>query len=293
MKKLLIILSVLAVFSCKNEAKKETTEVEEIEEVKEPKLVFQWQTDSVLVSSESVIYDKKNDILYVSSINDTEDGTQGEGYISKVNLKGEITNLNWVTGLNDPKGLGLHNDVLYVADVDKVEAIDITSGEKIKTYSIEGSEFLNDISTDENGAVYVTDSYKWKVHKIENETISAVLDSVVGPNGVLVDKNNFLVASWEGKELLNFNLEDKTSKVLSTGIEGLDGIEAVGDGNYLVSSWYGKLFLVDTQANKNILLLDTTEEKIGAADIEYIPEQNLLLVPTFYKNGVTAYKFEY
>jgi hypothetical protein len=40
------------------------------------------------------------------------------------------------------------------------------------------------------------------------------------------------------------------------------------------------------------LLLDTSAEEIGAADIEYISEKNLLLIPTFFKNGLTAYELE-
>jgi hypothetical protein len=41
---------------------------------------------------------------------------------------------------------------------------------------------------------------------------------------------------------------------------------------------------------KNTKLLDTSADKINAADIEYIPEKRLLLVPTFFKNTVVAYE---
>jgi hypothetical protein len=40
------------------------------------------------------------------------------------------------------------------------------------------------------------------------------------------------------------------------------------------------------------LLLDTNESS-QTADIGYIPEENLVLVPTFFSNKVVAYKLEY
>jgi hypothetical protein len=39
-------------------------------------------------------------------------------------------------------------------------------------------------------------------------------------------------------------------------------------------------------------LLDTKEAKINAADLEYIPGKNLLLVPTFFVNTITAYSIK-
>jgi hypothetical protein len=38
-------------------------------------------------------------------------------------------------------------------------------------------------------------------------------------------------------------------------------------------------------------LIDTKEEKINAADIEYDAKTKTLYVPTFFANGVSAYTF--
>jgi hypothetical protein len=40
------------------------------------------------------------------------------------------------------------------------------------------------------------------------------------------------------------------------------------------------------------LLLNTSTEKINAADIKYIPANHLLLVPTFLDNRVMAYEIK-
>jgi len=37
-------------------------------------------------------------------------------------------------------------------------------------------------------------------------------------------------------------------------------------------------------------LLNTKSQQINTADCEYIIDKNLLLVPTFFKNGVIAYR---
>lgn len=59
--------------------------------------------------------------------------------------------------------------------------------------------------------------------------------------------------------------------------------------DFIISNWNGEINHVS--ANGQVRkLLDTKTEKINAADIEYIAEQNLLLVPTFFANKVVAYE---
>ena len=69
-------------------------------------LNLKWETDPTLTTCESVLYDQERDVLYVSNINGQPDGKDGNGFISKLNLDGKVTELEWVKGLNAPKGLG-------------------------------------------------------------------------------------------------------------------------------------------------------------------------------------------
>ncbi len=84
---------------------------------------------------------------------------------------------------------------------------------------------------------------------------------------------------------------DKNTKSLSKiadGLVGGDGIIPVGK-DFTISNWNGEINHVS--ANGQVKkLLDTKTEKVNAADIEYIPELNLLLVPTFFANKVVAYE---
>src|SRR5215470_2720317 len=78
-----------------------------------------WETDTVLKVPESVLYDGENKVLYVSNIDGKEPwGKDGKGSIAKIGLDGKIVAVDWVTGLDAPKGLGIYKGKLYAADID-------------------------------------------------------------------------------------------------------------------------------------------------------------------------------
>jgi hypothetical protein len=60
-------------------------------------LVKKWQTDTLLKTPESVLYDAKGGILYVSNIDGAPDGKDGKGSIGKVGLDGKIIAVDWVS----------------------------------------------------------------------------------------------------------------------------------------------------------------------------------------------------
>ena len=259
-----------------------------VQESKTPTLTKKWETDSVLTTCESVLYDPANDVLYVANIAGKPDSVDGNGFISKVGLDGIVTAAQWVKGLNAPKGMGISNGKLYVADITNLVEIDIANGSITKTYPVEGAQFLNDVTVDGSGKVYVSDSNSGAVSVLENGAVTAFLTGQHGPNGLLSDGETFLVALWADKTL---NIVDASKQVviMADSIENPDGIEAVGDGGYLVSSWNGKVTYVAADG-KTTEILNTTADGVSAADIEYIAAKKLLLIPTFFKNKVVAYE---
>lgn len=288
MKNLLFILFglVFLTTSCRN-TKKETAEV--TEQAAAPALTQKWETDTVLTTCESVLYDAERNVLYVSNINGTPDEKDGNGSIARVSLDGTVTDAAWVTGLDAPKGMGIRGNRLFVTDIDRIVEIDADAGKIVKTYPIQGASFLNDVTVAANGDVYVSDSNAGFIVRISGEEATVWMDSVNGPNGLLADGGTLLMASWEAGTLNAIDLQSQEITVKAEGIEHPDGIEAVGDGAYLVSTWDGMVHLVNADGSKH-LLLDTRDAGANAADIEYIPEQNLLLVPTFSANKVVAYE---
>ena len=247
-----------------------------------------WTTDSLLTTCESVLYDPDKNVLYVSNIKGEADAKDGNGTIAKVNLDGEIIAADWVKGLDAPKGLGMSNGMLYVADIDQIVEIDTETGEITKKYPVPGAQFLNDITVDTTGKIYASDSNTGRIAALFDGQVATWLDNVKGPNGLLADRGQFYVLSWGDKTLSMLDPESGKLRVKAEGLEGPDGLEALSDSSFMVSSWYGTLSYVGPDW-KPVLILDTRDQGFNAADIEYIPEKKMLLVPTFEKNSVMAY----
>jgi|ERR1044071_2215826 sugar lactone lactonase YvrE len=283
MKPLIALAVVLTVITACQPTKEQKTEV------KTPSLTMKWASDTTLTTCESVLYDQNADVLYVADIAGKPDSIDHVGYISKLGLDGKVIDAQWVKGLNAPKGMGLANGKLYVADINTLVEIDPATGTVTKSYPVEGAKFLNDVTTDGSGKVYVSDSNTGTVSVLENGTISPYLTGIAGVNGLLSDGNTFLVASFSGGTL---NTVDGSKQVVlkADSVENADGVEAVGDGGYLVSSWNGKVTYVAPDGTTTKLLDTTGEKNQSAADIEYIPSKKLLLVPTFFGNKVVAYE---
>jgi DNA-binding beta-propeller fold protein YncE len=253
-----------------------------------PTLELTWETDTLMTTSESVIYDESNNVLYVSNINGAPDGKDGNGFISKISLNGTLITQKWIEGMDAPKGMGLYGGKLYVTDINRLHEIDIATGKIAMTYPVEGASFLNDITVDAKGNVYISDMDTHEILLFANGTVSKWLTGQTAPNGLLAEENTLWMALWNDKTLNQIDIATQAVTLKSDSIENPDGIEAVGDGGYLVSSWNGMVTYVSAEG-KNTVLLDTRADSVSAADIEYIASKNLLLVPTFFKNTVRAY----
>ena len=127
-----------------------------------------WETDSIINMPESVLPDTKASILYVSIMGNSADEKDGIGGIGKLDLNGKIIDLDWIHGLNSPKGLAKYGNTLYAADITDVVVIDIPSSKIVRKIPIAGSIFLNDITVTDKGVVYVSDSRTKKIHQIIN-----------------------------------------------------------------------------------------------------------------------------
>lgn len=281
------ILFLAVLFIACQPAKKETTEAV-IEEPGSPTLTKLWESDTLLTTCESVIYDPANDILYVANINGAPDGKDGNGFISRLSLDGKIATAQWVAGMDAPKGMGIYNGKLFVTDIDRIHEVDIVTGKIANTYPAEGAKFLNDITVDDAGKVYISDSNTGNILLLDNGKVSVWMSGLQGPNGLLAEGSNLKMASFAAG---TFNAIDSNKQVtlIADSIDNGDGIEAVGDGGYLVSSWNGMVHYVDPTGTP-ALILDTRADSVSAADIEYIAGKKLLLVPGFFKNKVIAYE---
>jgi len=294
--KLIMLSIVVFLMACGNASNEndsnELNENDSITKTTTIELVKLWQTDTLLITSEAVCFHPEMNTIFVSNIgNVPPDNKDGDGTISKIDTEGKIVEQSWVKGLSAPKGLGFFEDYLYVTDITELVKIKISTGEIEKKYPIEDAKFLNDVAIDSNGDVYFTDSGSDKVYLLKNDTVSVFKQiEGVNPNGVLVEEDRVLVIAYNGVGFIAINKETKEHNVLAKGIANGDGIVAIKEG-YIVSAWNGEVFFVASTENAEpVKILDTQEEKLNTADIGSIPGKNVLLIPTFFGNTVTAYQ---
>lgn len=254
------------------------------------KLEKLWSTSKDLRTPESVLYVNALNIAFAANMGDSLDKKTGDGFISQIDLTGKITNLKWVTGLNDPKGMAVLNGKLYVADMDELVEIDIDKATILKHYPAPGSKFLNDVTASSDGVVYVSDMKDQRIYALIDGVFSSWLynEKLNYVNGLWVE-GSILYAGNNSVWQIDIKTKEMTALINETG--GIDGLETIGNGNFIFSNWGGKIYVSDN--GKVIKLLDTTAEKRNSADIDYIPEQKIVLVPTFFGNNVDAYKLEW
>ena len=260
------------------------------------KLVKVWETDTTLRTPESVLYDGRTDVLYVANIDGKSDALDGSGFISKVSLDGKIENLRWTSGLNAPKGMGLYKNRLYVTDIYRLVAINTETGQAEKTWDAvdQKAAFLNDVTVAKDGTVYVSDSRADKIYRLKDDKWEVWMEGeqLNKPNGVLaVGKNQLMIGCTKTGALRSVDVNTKTMMTIADGMTATDGIVPEGKGNYFVSDWNGQVFHVNADGTKQ-QLIDTRADKVNAADIDYVAKRKLLIVPTFFKNKLVAYRWE-
>ncbi len=243
-----------------------------------------WETDTVVAIPESVL--PVGNILYVSQIDGGGWVADGKGGVAKIAPDGKIIDLNWITGLNAPKGLGIYKNRIYAADISEVVVIDIKKGQVEKKIAIDNANGLNDITVSDNGVVFVSDSKQSKIWRIENDVPVLYLDNMKGVNGLKVVKDELVIGA--GKDFLRADAQKKVTKIADVP-QAIDGIEPVGNGDFIVTAWSGWVFYVEANGSVTTLL-ETHEQKKNTADIGYDPVKRIVYIPSFNGKTVAAYK---
>ena len=262
-----------------------------------------WTLSQGLAQPESVLYDATRSRLYVSNVQGHPTQKDGKGYLSTVSLEGKLLEKEWVSGLNAPKGMAMVGDTLYVSDIDVLVAIDIDKAKVLKRYQANNAKFLNDVTADKAGNVYVSGMLTNTVHCLCQGKFEIWLQdaSLMNPNGLLAEEKRLVIGSWgimkggfattTAGHLQTVDYANK--KITSLGndqpVGNLDGLESDGASGYYVTDWMvGKLFHFDAAGKAQLLM----QLKKGSADHAFLPDKNLLLIPmmndsqlkTFQKN---------
>jgi sugar lactone lactonase YvrE len=261
-----------------------------------------WQTDG-LQQPESAVFDTEREVFYVSNVAGGPMDRNGEGHISRVGPEGELLEADWVTGLDAPKGLALAEGMLYVADIDRLVAIDVEEGAIAQTYEAQGAEFLNDVTADDQGRIYVSDMMANTIWRLDGDQFEVWVEdeALEQPNGLLAESDRIVVGSW-GVMTDGFETETpghlkvvdlETGEVQSLGdgtpVGNLDGVEPDGQGGYLVTDWMAGALLRIDESGKFEQLLDLNQ---GSADHTVLEDQRLVVIPMMNDDQLLAYRLD-
>ncbi len=256
-----------------------------------------WETSDEFSVPESVYYDESRDMLYVSNFNRIKATTANEGFLSKIGLDGTVIELHWIDGLDGPCGMAMVADHLFVAEsTGQIVEIDVAEGIILKRYQIADTTFLNDIATDSEGVIYVTDTTKQAdetdIHILKGGSVEPWLtgDEARKANGILYHDGDLIFGNTGDGFLKRVSIETGTiENITCLGGGIIDGIKLLSDGRLIVSHWEGQIYLVDKDGKVH-QIHDGYPMRLNAADIEYVGPHHLLIVPTFLGNKVVAYR---
>lgn len=241
---------------------------------------------------ESVVYDEERDVVYVSNIGENE---AGDGFISKVDKDGDVLEMKWITDLEDPKGLQIKGDKLYVTDNTRLVEMSIPEGEITQTWEIDDADFLNDITIDDEGTMYISDSGKSAIYTLNpsgeiREWLTT--EQLRYPNGLLVVDDQIYVAAWGGENggpVLRVDLQSKEiEQISSEEVGNLDGIQKLPNENsFYISDWAtGKIHKINSDGTiREILISDRS-----AGDILFLEKEDKLALPMNLQNEVWWYQ---
>jgi len=283
MKPLLLILISLSILSaCKSQSDTETNVVNN------DTLIYVSTIDSLNVP-ESVCQSPDKNMFYVANINGMPTDVDSNGFITIVNNEGVVN--KWIEGLNAPKGMAYFKNWLCVTDINRIVVIDIAQGKIMATYPIDSAQFLNDVTVDDNGIFYVSDSYGNKVYSfdIQNKPEVFIDKDLDGANGMFYSEDKLYIGNKN--YILEYDLKNAESKKIEVNKGGIDGLYKMKTGDFLISDWKGNVHIV--KANGDVkLLLSTEAQEINAADFCFVEDTKTLFIPTFFANSVMIYKLE-
>ena len=200
---------------------------------------------------EAVRYDPAQDVYFVSNFGEGNPAaTDNNGFISRMRPDGSIERLRWIAGgtnsvtLHAPRGMTIVGDTLWVADADAVRGFNRVTGAPVRSVSFSGIDvgFLNDVAPAPDGTIYITDTGKNRIYRVNNDASIAIGDQGLGaPNGITWDATNsrFIVVPYSGAHAIRaWNTATNALIDVGTSANGarFDGVEVLPGNRVLVAS---------------------------------------------------------
>ena len=183
---------------------------------------------------ESIDFDPINNRYLIANKND--------GKIMQRSSNGTIS--QFIGGISpNPYGIEVVGTTVYACCSGKVLGFDLTTGLQVFSVNL-GASFLNGITHDNSGNLFVTDFTAKKIYRINiaNQAFYVFAQSLSeSPNGIIFDEpsNSLVFVNWGlAAKIIRCSLVDSTvTTILTTSYTHIDGIARKANGDFYISTW--------------------------------------------------------
>lgn len=257
-----------------------------------------WTVADCAGTPSHVLFDPDSESLFVSQISGAGDVKDGDGIITRLSLDGYVTKCAWHSGLHAPKGLARRGDVLWVSDIDELCEVRIDDATLVRRVPVAGAKFLVGVSVDAQGTVYAADMLTSSIYRLRDGECAKFVfgPGLESPAGLIAEKDRFVLAAWglttdytteTPGRLLALNLKSgETEPFSKRPLGNLYGLVSDGGKGYLGTDWAsGRVFHFSSGAEPRELFALPK----GAAGIEYVPAERLLVVAELTESRISAF----
>lgn len=238
---------------------------------------------------ESVLHDARADVYLVSNVAGHPFLKDGTGFISRVAPDGKVLDLQWIAGLDAPKGLAIHEDLLAVSDITVLRRYRRDTGAVHDVIELPGATCLNDVVAAPDGSFFVTDMGMradgdgfaptgsdaiYRVASNGEVTRIAHGSELSMPNGLAVQNSELLMVPFGAPKLQRYSFEGALLGEIALPSGQLDGLVALPDGCVLASSLESASLLFGRPASG----LSEAHKQL-AMDIGYDAKRARVLLP--------------
>lgn len=252
------------------------------------------------------VADPKGENYFISNVNGEPDARDNNGFITKIDQNGKITQLHFIQGgrdgvvLHAPKGMAIVDDVLYVVDIDTLRGFDKETGKSAVTVSFEPHAdharpvSLIDVASGGAGLLYVSDTAADTVYRVEAGkpvTVSVLVHdtALAGPSGLAWNaKSGKLIAvSYNKGKIMEITPDGAISELVSNSFfssrfSNLSGVDFDEFGSMYVSDFTaGKVWRIRPDMKFEVI----AEYLPAPADLGIDRRNHLILVPYHYGNA--------
>jgi len=254
-----------------------------------------------LESPNSFIGDPSGKEYFISNINGEPEARDNNGFITKLNADGKVTDLKFIQGgvadvlLHAPKGMALVGPILYIADLDQLKAFDKTSGKLIATVLFPTSSHtrvsLTDVAAAPDGMLYVSDETANSIYRVDpsgNHRVDLLIhdERLAGPAAIVIHPktNHLITVSRQKGKIFDVTPDGQLTELEANGFftgrfENLSGVDFDQWGTMYVSDiTKGKIWRMTRDHRFQVI----AEYLPAPADISIDRVNNLILVPYHY-----------